>query len=225
MLLTLKLLATYIITCCLIALACAQLPTTHAGPGSPGGGGGGGTCTGTAFHVTSPNDLTNAAWINSAGIVTVNFGFTAPNSTLTASDIKTTSAAGGSGSAYSQQVLGSGTTGWAGVTYAFSAYFKSVVAPTWIFYGVSDGIANAWQKAFNLSGAGVVGSASHDAGNGATTCTSIRTDLNGFYFVTIGGQFTGTPAGTPILYITLVDADATAAPTVNQEIQTWQVSP
>jgi hypothetical protein len=85
---SLKLLATYIIICCLVALARAQLSTTHAGLGSAsGGGGGGGDYISNLVHRWPMDDA------NVPGGTTIND--TAPGGTLNGTAVGGVSSAAG----------------------------------------------------------------------------------------------------------------------------------
>jgi hypothetical protein len=164
--------------------------------------------------------LTNAAW--TAGNLNAFFNATDPNGVANnASNLVVAStSAGGASIRQSTGIMFTTST-----TYAFTAYLKPNVGSTWITFSISDFVANSWGSWFNLSGSGVVGGASA-GGTGHLTCANIITSTNGYYIVSIGGNFSSSPQGAnPLVVIDPVDGNNLGGTTLNQQIIAWQVSP
>lgn len=168
-------------------------------------------CAGTVIHFTAPDDLSNAAWNKNNSTALAN-AITAPDGNMTAS---TDTATAGTFTGVSQA-----TTLSSGVTSSISAYFKTLVSPTWISFGISDNVANAFSSWFNLSGSGAVGTA-NIAGDGTLSCATVTAVGNGWIFISLAGAY-ATGRAT-FLNLILVDADNSTNATIGQSLGAWHV--
>jgi hypothetical protein len=177
-------------------------------------------CAGTAIHVVAPNNLTDASW--TASNITPTFGVTDPLSGTTA-----TSLVAGNNTAFGELMATTLGALAGSTTYAFGAYFKSVVLPSWIIVQVTDGSGNTIGAFFNVANPGFTVGTTIGNGTGVLTCSNIAASTNGFVRLSFAGNFGAGGLATSQLQIYLVDANSggTGSATIGQRVDAWQVSP
>lgn len=176
-------------------------------------------CGGTPVSLTSPNDLTNAAWTQTNVVVVAN-AVVAPDSTMTASSL--TSSGTGSFAQQIHQEATSFQTG--GVAYSATSYFKSLASPVWVLVAMQElgGSFPNWGAFFDVAN-GTVGNLSAPT-NATTSCAIITSDTRvaGWFKLSIGGSFAVTPSNNVSFIVYLVDGNGTGAGTIGQSVAVWQ---
>lgn len=171
-------------------------------------------CSGTVISLTSPNDLTNAAWIGiGSPTVTANTQ-TDPLGGSTAGSITAT----GTGTTTIRQ----STSAVINTTYEISGYFKNTVTPVWLFLQFSDLTANAFGNYFNFS-TGAVGSSSV-AGGGSVTCAKAAAAGQSYWHWSMAGSTTAI-TGSLSFVINFASANGTLGATTNQAFNYYTIGP
>jgi hypothetical protein len=165
----------------------------------------------TANLLAHPENLTGAGWEDaSVGGATFTYGVTAPDSTLTATQLSVISGTGAL-----RQPVGLP----ASHTYTISITAKVDGTGGWLFLALSDYTANAFGYYFNLN-TGVLGSSSI-AGSCTLTNANITSLGNGWYLCTVTGTSSTTP-GKAYLDIHATSADNTLSGTAGNGLDLWR---
>jgi hypothetical protein len=184
-------------------------------------------CSGTAIHLTNPNDLGAVQWtpVNVTNVCTN--CQTDPFSVINnAGDIKCNNAGGGGFSVNIYQAVGSLT---ANTTYEISGYLKPIAGPVWVIAVISDPNNSSDQFGFYFNCATAASGTLIGNGSGAIggtlDCHNLAAAGNSYVQFTFSGHYTSNSSVNTRFALFLVDGDGTGAPTLNQEFYYYTIGP